>query len=76
MKYGLIIVAIKMPKLKWCYVAIDYSHQLNTLYKNIERKTNIFEIDDYHLLGDDNHHSHGRGNLKSYIFEINHHLAS
>jgi hypothetical protein len=22
--------------------------------------------DDYHLLGDDNHHSHRRGNLKSY----------
>jgi hypothetical protein len=22
---------------------------------------------DYHLLGDDNHHSHRRGNLKSYI---------
>jgi hypothetical protein len=24
-------------------------------------------LDDYHLLGDDNHHSHRRGNLKSYI---------
>jgi hypothetical protein len=22
--------------------------------------------DDYHLLGDDNHHSHRRGNLKSH----------
>jgi hypothetical protein len=26
-----------------------------------------FNFDDYHLLGDDNHHSHRRGNLKSYI---------
>jgi hypothetical protein len=24
------------------------------------------EYDNYHLLGDDNHHSHRRGNLKSY----------
>jgi hypothetical protein len=28
---------------------------------------NILLHDDYHLLGDDNHHSHRRGNLKSYI---------
>jgi hypothetical protein len=28
------------------------------------------KIDDYHLLGDDNHHSHRRGNLKSYNMKI------
>jgi hypothetical protein len=28
----------------------------------------ILICDDYHLLGDDNHHSHRRGNLKSYIY--------
>jgi hypothetical protein len=27
----------------------------------------IFNSDDYHLPEDDNHHSHRRGNLKSYI---------
>jgi hypothetical protein len=29
----------------------------------------ISAIDDYHLPEDDNHHSHRRGNLKSYIFQ-------
>jgi hypothetical protein len=28
------------------------------------------DLDDYHLLGDDNHHSHRRGNLKSYKMDL------
>jgi hypothetical protein len=31
---------------------------------------NCLLFDDYHLLGDDNHHSHRRGNLKSYMFIV------
>jgi hypothetical protein len=31
---------------------------------------------DYHLLGDNNHHSHRRGNLKSYMINIIQLLAS
>jgi hypothetical protein len=33
----------------------------------LEQKMNIKFLDDYHLPEDDNHHSHRRGNLKSYI---------
>jgi hypothetical protein len=35
---------------------------MKTLLVTVIRKRH----DDYHLLGDDNHHSHRRGNLKSY----------
>jgi hypothetical protein len=33
-------------------------------------KFKYLQNNDYHLPEDDNHHSHRRGNLKSYIFKI------
>jgi hypothetical protein len=32
-------------------------------------ESELLDYDDYHLLGDDNHHSHRRGNLKSYMLD-------
>jgi hypothetical protein len=41
------------------------SFALAVLEWNLIRQTKLIE-DDYHLPEDDNHHSHRRGNLKSY----------
>jgi hypothetical protein len=36
----------------------------------LDESLNILVLDDYHLPEDDNHHSHRRGNLKSYILVL------
>jgi hypothetical protein len=41
----------------------------NNMADSLNCVTTLNEDDDYHLLGDDNHHSHRRGNLKSYNFK-------
>jgi hypothetical protein len=45
-----------------------YMHSLflHPSYMSSRSQYNKSHYDDYHLLGDDNHHSHRRGNLKSY----------
>jgi hypothetical protein len=42
----------------WCCTYIPHTH--------VHTWCSRTYFDDYHLLGDDNHHSHRRGNLRSY----------
>jgi hypothetical protein len=50
-----------------CSVLLGSSWEYHGFYTFTQYATNMFN-EDYHLLGDDNHHSHRRGNLKSYMF--------
>jgi hypothetical protein len=46
-------------------VLCDPSNSL--ISQNFHQVVECYKNDDYHLPEDDNHHSHRRGNLKSYM---------
>jgi hypothetical protein len=45
---------------------ITFKHMIKKLLPTSKYVDKKCKFDDCHLLGDDNHHSHRRGNLKSY----------
>jgi hypothetical protein len=56
-----------------CHKSTAYAYLPDMIFSSVgmqetEISTSNFLYDDYHLPEDDNHHSHRRGNLKSYNF--------
>jgi hypothetical protein len=48
---------------------IVHNDPTSQIERKIQKLLTRYKTDDYHLLGDDNHHSHRRGNLKSYRYK-------